>query len=377
MRTLAASLVAAFFATVLIGPAQAQDYTFRVTHEMAAQDAINIAAMRFAERVMERSGGRIDVKVFPAPPQIGHDNDTLEQTKSGASLIVITKPGRRGRSRGTRSHGLGRPLTCSTRWATTGRLSNPIGSPRPRDQLEQEGKLKMLSANWLFGVRHLITDNAVRTPDDIVGLKMRIPPLEMWVETFKSLEANAQAINWGEVYTALSSGVVDAVEAPLESIWAAKFYEVKKTISMTGHFTNWISPIMSADVFASMPADLQAIMLEEAEIAGEIITALRLGQGTGLPREAGRRGRDVRRRRRPRGLQREVEGHLFTDIPVDAWALRYGPRGHGQVAEASLVSRIPYRGACALRYAFRRRKTSPKAAPRCLTPTCDRCCTES
>jgi TRAP-type C4-dicarboxylate transport system substrate-binding protein len=72
------------------GPAKAADVTLRVTHEMAAQDAINIAAMRFAERVAERTGGLIDVKVFPAA-QLGHDNDSLEQIKLGADLIVITQ----------------------------------------------------------------------------------------------------------------------------------------------------------------------------------------------------------------------------------------------------------------------------------------------
>jgi tripartite ATP-independent transporter DctP family solute receptor len=280
MRTLAASLGAALFAAVLAGPAQAQDYTFRVTHEMAAQDAINIAAVRFAERVMERSGGRIDVKVFPAA-QIGHDNDTLEQTKAGASLIVITNPGGAAGAEVPDLTVLDGPYLFDT-LGDYRTLINSDWFASASDQLEQKGRLKMLAANWLFGVRHLITDHPVRSPDEIVGLKMRIPPLEMWVETFKALEANAQAINWGEVYTALSSGVVDAVEAPLESIWAAKFYEVKKTISMTGHFTNWISPIMSAEVFASMPADLQAIMLEESEIAGEIITALALDREQGF-----------------------------------------------------------------------------------------------
>ena len=131
-------------------------------------------------------------------------------------------------------------------------------------QIEEKAGLKILAANWLFGVRHVLTDKPIRTPDDFKGLKIRIPPLPMWVETFKALEANAQTINFGEAYTALSSGVVDAVESPVESIYAAKFWEVKKVLSMTAHFTNWIAPIMSAKVFNSMSAENQAILLQEA-----------------------------------------------------------------------------------------------------------------
>jgi TRAP-type C4-dicarboxylate transport system substrate-binding protein len=104
----------------------------------------------------------------------------------------------------------------------------------------------------------------------------------MWVETFDALGANGQTIDFGEAYTALSSGVVDGIESPLESHWAAKFYEAKDTMSMTGHFTNWLSPIMSAEVFNALPADLQEIILEEAELAGEIITALTLDREQGF-----------------------------------------------------------------------------------------------
>ena len=92
MRKTSLAIAAAIFAMAIAGPTSAADVTFRVSHEMAAQDAINIAAVRFAERVAERTNGAIEVKVFPSA-QIGHDNDTLEQTKLGADLIVITNPG--------------------------------------------------------------------------------------------------------------------------------------------------------------------------------------------------------------------------------------------------------------------------------------------
>ena len=60
MKTLMASIVFSFLALGLVGPTEAQEYTFRVTHEMAAQDAINIAAIRFAERVAAERAERIE-----------------------------------------------------------------------------------------------------------------------------------------------------------------------------------------------------------------------------------------------------------------------------------------------------------------------------
>jgi len=280
MKRSSIGLLAAFLAMAVAGGASAADVTLRVSHEMAAQDAINIAALRFAERVAERSGGRIAVKVFPSA-QLGHDNDALEQIKLGADMICITNPGGAAPSEVPDLSVLDGPYLYDS-LADYRKLVKSDWFKSIEAQLEQKAGLKILAANWLFGVRHILTDKPIRTPADLKGLKIRIPPLEMWVETFKALDANAQTINFGEAYTALSSGVVSAVESPLESIYAAKFWEVKKTLSLTGHFTNWIAPVMSAKVFNSLSPDVQKILLEEAETAGEIITALTLDREQGF-----------------------------------------------------------------------------------------------
>jgi len=274
------SLCFAVAAAVALGAAHAADVTLRVTHEMGAQDAINIAAQRFAQRVAERSGGRIDVKVFPAA-QLGHDNDSLEQIRAGADLIVLTQAAAAAPADVPDLTILDGPYLYDN-LDDFRKLAKSDWFQGESKKLEDKAGLKLLAPNWLFGVRHVLSDRPIRTPEDFKGLKIRIPGLAMWVETFKALDANGQTINFGEAYTALSSGVVDAVESPLESHWAAKFYEAKKTMSMTGHFTNWISPIMSAKVFNDLPPDLQAILLEEAEIAGEIITALTLDREQGF-----------------------------------------------------------------------------------------------
>ncbi len=65
--------------------------------------------------------------------------------------------------------------------------------------------------------------------------------------------------------------MVAAAEAPLGSLWGSKLHEVKSTLSMTGHFTAWVNVIMSEEFFQSLPEDLQAIILEEAQKAGEEI----------------------------------------------------------------------------------------------------------
>lgn len=280
MNRLLRSLCLGALALGALGTAHAADVTLRVSHEMGAQDAINVAAERFAKRVAERSGGRIDVKVFPAA-QLGHDNDALEQIRAGADLIVITQAAAAAPADVPDLTILDGPYLYEN-LDDYRKLAKSDWFKGEAKKLEDKAGMKLLASNWLFGVRHVLSNKPIRKPEDFEGLKIRIPGLAMWVETFKALDANGQTINFGEAYTALSSGVVDAVESPLESHWAAKFYEAKKTMSMTGHFTNWISPIMSAKVFNALPADLQAILIEEAELAGEVITALTLDREQGF-----------------------------------------------------------------------------------------------
>jgi TRAP-type C4-dicarboxylate transport system substrate-binding protein len=90
--------------------------------------------------------------------------------------------------------------------------------------------------------------------------------------------ARPTTVQWSEVYNALAQGVVAAAEAPLGSLWGSKLQEVKKTISMTGHFIAWVTFATSESFFRSLPADLQTILMEEGTRAGEEMTRLTLAK---------------------------------------------------------------------------------------------------
>ena len=71
----------------------------------------------------------------------------------------------------------------------------------------------------------------------------RVPPNQMWIETFRSLGARPTTVQWSEIYNALQQNVVQAAEAPYGSLWGARLQEVRKIISTTGHFqaiTGWL-----------------------------------------------------------------------------------------------------------------------------------------
>jgi TRAP-type C4-dicarboxylate transport system substrate-binding protein len=142
-------------------------------------------------------------------------------------------------------------------------------------RLEQQG-MKLIVTDGLFGVRHVLGSKPVRTPADMAGMTLRVPPSPIMLETFTALGARPTALPWGEVYNALQTNVVDAAEANYGSLVGSKLYEVRKVLSTTAHQTMYVAMVTSTDFFKSLPPDLQTVLLEEGRKAGAELTQLTL-----------------------------------------------------------------------------------------------------
>lgn len=104
----------------------------------------------------------------------------------------------------------------------------------------------------------------IRTPADMRGLQVRVMSA-VAVDTMEALGAGGVPIPWGELYTALQTGVVDAAENNPPSIITANHYEVTSDYSLTRHFRTPDYFIISEDVYQSLPADLQRILVESID----------------------------------------------------------------------------------------------------------------
>ncbi|MHA3980765.1 C4-dicarboxylate TRAP transporter substrate-binding protein [Halovulum sp. GXIMD14794] len=266
-----AALAAA--AVMSAAPALAADYEIRLGHVTSDKEPIQEAMESFAAKVAERTDGRVEITIFPNA-QLGTNSEVYEQLRAGAPIMTISDPG-----------------YLSDFVADFGVLGGPYLMEDPRDftkivesdlyadmvdRLRAESGIELLALNWLFGSRHMISDMAISTPEDIAGMTFRTPPNIMWVETFDAMGARPTQLAWAEVYSGLSAGVVDGAEAPLPSIYGAKLHEVKKTVSLTGHFKGFTGLVINADYFASMPEDIQVVLAEEAVAAGVFMTDLML-----------------------------------------------------------------------------------------------------
>jgi tripartite ATP-independent transporter DctP family solute receptor len=103
-----------------------------------------------------------------------------------------------------------------------------------------------------YGQRHLTANKMVTKPEDMKGMKLRVPDAPLFVMFPRAVGANPTPIAFAEVYLALQNGTVDAQENPLPTIEAKKFYEVQKYIILTGHITESLVTIVAGDTWKKL-----------------------------------------------------------------------------------------------------------------------------
>ena len=265
------SLVAGL-ALLASGSAAAQDIKIRFAHSLSATEPAHLAAEYFAKNVAARTNNKVQIQVFPGE-QLGSGKEVNEMIRQGANVMNITDPG-----------------YLQDFVPDIGVLNGPyiVKDPKEFDKLFasdwykgveqklQQAGFRLIMAGGFFGRRHVIADKPIRTPQDMQGLTVRVPPNTMWIETFKAMGARPATVQWSEVYNALQQNVVGAAEAPLGSLWGSKLQETRKVISMTGHFTAIVTWPINNNYFNKLPKDVQQVLLEEGAKAKTEMTRLTL-----------------------------------------------------------------------------------------------------
>ncbi len=259
--------LAGIAASLLAGSALAADYTLNVNTALATNDPLYKGLEAFRDNVAEASDGALEVRLFPNS-QLGPDEDVLEQARAGAPVAVVVDGGRLAVF--VNEFGvLGAPYLANgydgIRKVVTSDLFDEWAQ-----KLHDDAGLDVLSFNWWQGERHLLTKKPIGGPDDLSGVRMRTPGAPVWTGTIEAMGATPTPMPWGEVYSAISSNVIDGAEAQLPAVVGAKLDEVITNITLTGHINLITGLITSAAWVDSLPENLQTVLHEEALKAGDI-----------------------------------------------------------------------------------------------------------
>jgi tripartite ATP-independent transporter DctP family solute receptor len=265
-QSLSAFLIAGLTLGLGAPLAAAQEYQLNVSTALTPEDPIYKGLEQFRDKVAERSAGKLTVRIFPSS-QLGKDEDVLEQARAGANVAVLVDPGRLAVF--VKDFGvLGGPYLADGFEGMRKVVTSPLFEGWSK-QLHDTSGHQILSFNWWQGQRNLLTQKPVTKPADLSGVRMRTPGAPVWMETISAMGATPTPMGFGEVYPALQQNVIDAAEAQDTATHGARLYEVVKHLTKTHHIGLITGLVTSAAWFDGLPADLQAIVKEEALSAGD------------------------------------------------------------------------------------------------------------
>lgn len=156
-------------------------------------------------------------------------------------------------------------------------FNDPLMDPFKK-KVEDELGVKLLTVMYL-GRRqlNLRTDQEVRTPADLAGVKLRMPGTDAWQFLGSALGANPVPMAFGEVYTGLQTGAIDGQDNPLPTVRDSKFYEVTKQIILTSHLVDLNYLALSKPVWDAMTPEQQATTQKAADDAAAAARSRQLG----------------------------------------------------------------------------------------------------
>ena len=231
----------------------------------------NIATNRFAEWISQKTDGKVKVEVYPAS-QLGYSVSQIESIMAGALEM------------GQFAVGFFPPymrdweiLTLAFAFKDRDHLKRFLASQVNqyiKDQFLKQYGVRVLVENWLRPPHVIATAKPVRKLDDLKGLKIRVPNIEMYLQNWKQLGASPTLIAWEEVYTGLRQGVVEGVDLPFDFINVMRIYEVAPHITMTNHLLPHARLIINESVYQKLPGNVQKALIEAGKETGDFYTQL-------------------------------------------------------------------------------------------------------
>ena len=246
-------------AASLCQPALAQ-VELKFGHVGEPGSLFDLSANEFAKRANAKLGDKAKVVVFGSS-QLGGDKEMLQKLKLGTLDFAL--PSTVMSSEADLFGLFEMPYLVKDR-AHMAKIERDIFWPKLEPAAEAKG-LKMLAV-WENGYRHITNSRRpIVKPADLQGIKLRVPEGKWRLKMFQAYGANPSPMKLSEVFTALSTGVMDGQENPLTQTYSQKFQEVQGFLSLTGHVYTPAFVAVGTRRWATLPPDVRKILEDTAK----------------------------------------------------------------------------------------------------------------
>jgi tripartite ATP-independent transporter DctP family solute receptor len=260
-------LAISIFLSLCLANALAAEFDIDVNCTMKPGGSEEAAIKKFKEIVEQKSNGRMYVKIFMSG-QLGKEKAVLELLKIGQTQMALT--GGIFRTMFARAYDpITIPFYLPTWEVVQAYLEGPMGKKIGQLASEKGGVIDF--GPQKRAARHMTSNRIIQGPDDIKGLKMRLPAIPIWVDVWKELGALPTVIPAPEIYLAMKTGQVEAHENSLVSPYSRKLWEVQKYIILTGHVYfpwHWVASKKWFDGLSAADQKLISDAVQEARAYG-------------------------------------------------------------------------------------------------------------
>ncbi len=259
-RRLVVTALAALACAALVPTAAQAQLEIKLGHVGEPGSLFQKSSEEFARRANEKLAGKAKVVVFGSS-QLGGDKELLQKLKLGT--VDLALPSTVMSSEVDLFGIFEMPYLVKDREHMK-RIERDVVWPSLTPEADKRG-LKVLAV-WENGYRHITNSRRpINVPDDLKGIKLRVPEGKWRVKMFQAYGANPSPMKFSEVFTALQTGVMDGQENPFTQIHSAKFQEVQKFLSLTGHVYTPAYLTAGSKKWASLPSDVRKILEDTAK----------------------------------------------------------------------------------------------------------------
>jgi TRAP-type transport system periplasmic protein len=256
-------LSAALLLCLAAAPADAA-IEMRLTHPADVSHPVHLAAERMVKRIADRTNGAVKITIFPNNA-LGAPPEAAQQVRLGVIDLMLLNPANI-ESVAPKLGVINIPYQFDD-YAHAHRTLDNTGSAWLQAEFQKAGFQQIAYFEW--GFRALTNSvRPVNVPEDIKGMKIRVPPELAIKAAFEALGAVTATIAYPEVYMALATKTVDGQDNPLGTVWAAKFFQVQKHVATTKHIYATIVFAASPKSWGRLTPEQQAIFVEEGRRAG-------------------------------------------------------------------------------------------------------------
>lgn len=238
------------------------DTIIKLGHIANEQHSWHKGSQVFADEVAKRTEGRVEVQIFPND-SLGKEIDLINGMQLGTVDMTIT--GESLQNWAPKAALLAIPYAYQSLEHMDAVATGEIGKDIEAEVLAK-AQIRPLTY-FARGPRNLTANREVKSPDDLKAIKLRVPNVPLFVQTWKALGASPTPMAFSEVFTSLQNGTIEAQENPLSLIESATLYEVQKYVNKTEHVRSWIYLAISEITWQKLSEADRNALLEAAKAA--------------------------------------------------------------------------------------------------------------